>query len=198
MHNMTTPNTPDTFVDAPKPQDFESIVNLLAVLGEANRQLGELEHEIELAYVALVDAHRERYAKLQATVTETEAALEVIARRNPLWFADKKSIGTPYGVVKFTASSEIVAASEEVSIKLIKAFGREKEFLRQVDELDKEALKNLSDTELAQFGLVRKPKENLKVDTRVVDLGKAVKAAEKSERAAAKAAKKAAARNQDS
>lgn len=193
---MNTP-TPDTFVDAPKPQDFEAIINLLAVLGEANRQLHELQAEIEVAYVALVDARRERYAKLQATVTETEAALEVIARRNPAWFSDKKSIATPYGKVKFTASSEIVAANEEVSIKLIKAFGREKEFLRQIDELDKEALKNLGDTELAQFGLVRKPKENLKVETQVVDLGKAVKAAEKSERAAAKTAKKAAVRQSE-
>lgn len=184
---------PATFVDAPRTSDFTDVVNLLAVLGEANRQLAGLKAEVESGYLEIVSAHRERYAKLQSTVTETEAALEVIARRNPQWFGDKKTVATPYGGVKFTASKELVVADENISIQLIRALAPDSDLLRTVQVLNKEALEKLSDTELARFAIVRKAKENFKVDTEVVDLGKAVKAADKSAKAAGKTAKKAAA-----
>lgn len=196
MSTQSTPSASSTVVDAPRAGDFESVVNLLAVLGEANRQLEALTREIEAGYVALVNPHRERYAKLQGTVSETEAALEVIARRNAQWFDDKKSVTTPFGGVKFTKSTELVIADENISVQLVLALagkaGAEK-FLRTVQVLNKEALEELSDAELAKFGILRKSKENFKAATDVVNLGKAVKAAEKNEKTAAKAAKKAAA-----
>ena len=188
-------STPATFVDAPRPGDFEAVINLLAVLGEANRQLDTLTAAIESGYIALVTPHRPLYAKLQATVTETEAALEVIARRNPAWFADKKSAQTPFGTVKFQSSKELVVADEQISVSLILALaGKEgaEKYLRTVQVLNKEALTEVSDAELAKYGITRKAKENFSVSTEVVNLGKAVKAAERSEKAAAKAAKKAA------
>ena len=184
-------STTATFVDAPRVGDFENAINLLSVLGEADRQLTALQADIQAGYLEIVNAHRAVYAKLQQTVSESEAALEVIARRNPSWFADAKTVKTPYGSVKFTSSKELVVANEEVSIKLIEAFKRP-ELLRTTVELNREALADLSDAELAQFALVRKPKENLTVKTEVIDLGKAVKAVEKSEAGAKKAAAKAA------
>lgn len=193
---MNTNTHPTTFVDAPRTGDFESVVNLLAVLGEANRQVADLTREIEEGYVALVKPQRERYAKLQGTITETEAALEVIARRNPQWFDEKKSVKTPFGGVKFTSSSELVAADEGISVQLILALaGKDnaEKYLRTVQVLNKEALDELPDAELAKFGIVRKSKENFKAATDVVDLGRAVKAADKSEKSAAKAARGAAA-----
>lgn len=196
MQNPSTPSASSTFVDAPRTGDFENVVNLLAVLGEANRQLESLTREIESGYIGLVNPHRARYAKLQGTVSETEAALEVIARRNPQWFDDKKSVTTPFGGVKFTKSTELVVADENISVQLVLALaGRDgaAKYLRTVQVLNKEALDELGDAELAKFGIVRKSKENFKAATDVVNLGKAVKAAERTEKNAAKAAKKAAA-----
>lgn len=196
MQNHTTaPATSATFVDAPRNGDFEHVVNLLAVLGEANRQLEALTREIETGYIALVNPHRALYAKLQGTVTETEAALEVIARRNQSWFEDKKSVTTPFGGVKFTRSTELIVADESVAVQLVLALGGKdgaEKYLRTVQVLNKEALDELTDAELARFGILRKAKENFKAATDVVNLGKAVKAAEKTDKAAAKAAKKAA------
>lgn len=187
---MSSLITPDTLINAPRNGDFDNAINLLAVLGEARRRLDVLEREIEEGYLAIVADKRERYAKLQSTISETEAALEVIARRNQVWFADAKTVKTPYGAVKFTSSKELVVANEEASIVLIEAAGRP-ELLRRKTELNREALAELDDAELAKFGLARKAKENLKVVTDVVDLGKAVKSVEKSEKNAAKAATKA-------
>ena len=186
-----TPATTATFSAAPKPDDFKAVVDLLAVLGEANRKLDAMEREIETLYVGHVTERREAYADLQKTVSETEAALEVIARRNPQWFEEKKNVSTPFGVVKFKASTELVAADEQDAIRrILKA--RRPRLLRRNIELNRELLDELSDKELAGFGITRKPKENCTIETKVVDLGKAVKAAEKSAKAANKAAKQAA------
>lgn len=196
---MNPPNNPFAstgLVNAPRNGDFENVINLLAVLGEANRQLAELERVLEAGYVALVTPHRERYAKLQATVSETEAALEVISRRNQQWFADAKNVKTPYGTVKFTSSSELIITDEGISVQLVKALaGKDGEanLLRTVQVLNREALEKLPDAELARYAILRKAKENFKVGTAVVSLGKAVAAADKSEKAAAKTAKKASA-----
>jgi len=128
-------------------------------------------------------------------VSETEAALEVIARRNPQWFGEKKSIKTPFGGVKFTSSKELVVTDENISVQLVQSLagkdGAEK-YLRTVTVLNKEALAELTDLELAKFGITRKSKENFSAETKVVKLGAAVASAEKSEKAAAKAAKAAA------
>ncbi len=183
--------TNETIVNAPQKGDFESAINLLNVLGDARRELGQLTSEIETGYLALVTEKRDTYAKIQSTVSEAEAALEVIARRNQGWFADKKSVTTPYGSVKFKASSEIVVPNEEASVVLVRKAKRS-ELLRVTIELNREALQELPDEELAKFGIVRRAKENLTVDTEVIDLGKAVKAADKTTANAAKAAKKAA------
>lgn len=182
--------TQESLVHAPQKGDFEAAINLLAGLGEARRELAKLTSEIETGYLELVTSRRDDYAKIQAKVSEGEAALEVIARRNLGWFADKKSVTTPYGAVKFKASSEIVVPNEEASIVLVRKAKRS-ELLRVTIELNREAMQDMSDEELAKFGIVRKAKENLTVDTEVIDLGKAVRAVEKTNANAAKAAKKA-------
>jgi phage host-nuclease inhibitor protein Gam len=115
----------------------------------------------------------------------------VISRRNPQWFADAKTVKTPFGSVKFTESSPIAVASEEATVRLIIASRKSDEYLRTKQELDLDALATCDDAQLAKFGLIRTTKQNFKVETKVVDLGKAVKAAEKSNRAANKTAKEA-------
>lgn len=182
-----TPATTATFVTAPRPGDFEALINFLNILGEAGRMLAALESEIETGYLEIVTLKRANYAKLQQMISENEAALEVIVRRNPSWFADKKNVTTPYGVVKFKSSTELVVPNEEASITLIEHAQRP-ELLRKTTELNKDTLSLLGDDELKKFGIHRKPKENLTIETKVIDLGKAVKSVEKSEAATKKAA----------
>jgi hypothetical protein len=109
--------------------------------------------------------------------------------------------GRPLGEVKrlgkvdITDQPAVTDAEKQLSVSLILALaGKEgaEKYLRTVQVLNKEALTEVSDAELAKYGITRKAKENFSVSTEVVNLGKAVKAAERSEKAAAKAAKKAA------
>lgn len=187
----TTTALPAGFDAAPKPADFTALVDLLAVLGTAQRSLDGLQRQIDDNLADMVDTVRPDYAATQQKVGETEAAIEVIVRRNPQWFGEKKSVTTPYGVVKFKASTVLECADEEEVVRrLLKT--RRVRFLRRTIELNRDLLAELADEDLAALGIVRKPKENLTIETKVIDLGKAVKAADKTPRNAAKTAKAAA------
>lgn len=173
-------------------EDFASLVNLLDRLSFAQNQITKLEQTLNSQHLETVRGHMPVYKELQTTLGECEAAIAVIAERNPQWFDDKKTVATPYGEVKRTSSTKLVVADPTVSMTLVKAAGREADFIRKIEQLNLEALENLEDAELAKFGIKRVTTHNYKPGAASVDLGKAVKSAEKSDKAAAKAAKKAA------
>jgi len=172
----------------PSPKDFTDLVNILAELSDANNQLKQLQTDMDREHLATVHGYREQYAALQKRVSDAEAALEVIAARNPQWFADEKTVETPYGDVKRTTSKKLEIPSEEASIARIKAAGKD-ELLRVEVTINKEAAELLSDEELAKFGIHRKKTENYNAKPATIDLGKAIKAADKSAAAAAKTAR---------
>jgi len=80
--NVPATITNETIVNAPQKGDFEAAIAILAVLGNYRRELTKLTSEIEAGYLEIVTSRREDYAKIQAAISEGEAALEVIARRN--------------------------------------------------------------------------------------------------------------------
>jgi hypothetical protein len=167
---------------APAPGDFAQAVDLLAALGHAHRQLAALNDELERGYAELVKPKRALYARLSATVSATEAALEAIARRNPAWFAERKTLRTPCGAVKFTRSTELHVADENISVQLVQALAGPDgaaRYLRTVLVLNKEVLETLADDQLARFGIARRTKENFSAATEVVDLGKTLKTADR-------------------
>lgn len=166
--------------------DYKNMVDLLAVHSDASNRLGEMQVELNDEMLSAIDPRREEYAKLQKAVTESETALEVIAVRHPEWFADKKSIKTPYGQVKFTKSTSLKAPNEEASILLVKQRSERdskfesSKFVRTREELNLEAFESMSDEELKEFRIKRVTDQNFSVKPACVDLGKAVKeAAEK-------------------
>lgn len=159
--------------------DYENLVNLLAILSEANARQTAMQGEIDQAFLDTIDAHRKDYAENQSKITETEEAIREIAARHPEWFpAKKKTVQTPYGSVKSVSSKKIVAPSPEASIALIKQADRATEFIRIREELDLEALEDLEDAELALFGIRREANETITPKPAVVNLGEAVKATE--------------------
>lgn len=162
---------------------FANMVNLLAVFTEATNRLQELETETNSALQEIIDEHKGRYASLQSVLTETEQALEVIAKSHPGWFQVRKSIKTPYGTLKTTSGTKLVAENEEVSIVLIQSEARVNpsfpacDYLRQSVELDREALEKLEDEELAKFRIRREKTFGVKVEAAQLDMGKAVQSA---------------------
>jgi len=184
-----------TVTTAPAPtalkNDFADLVNLLDRLTFAENQLAKLQQTLDTQHLDTVRGHMPAYKELQTTIGECEAAIAVIAARNPQWFEEKKTVETPFGELKRTTSISLVVADPAVTMTLIKAAKREGDFIKASEELRLEVLGTLDDDALAKFGIKRLTKHNFNAAAAGVDLGKAVKAAEKSDKAAAKAAKKA-------
>jgi hypothetical protein len=182
---------PKTQTDQPASEDFSNMVNLLAVYSEASNRLDELQALANGSLLELIDAHKTEYADLQHTLTESETALEVIALRHPEWFAkDKRSIKTPYGTVKFHASSKLEIKNEEVTLLLLDKLAAENkqfkraDYVREKEELNLEALEKLDEATLKKLRIERVPNDNFSVVAAKVNMGKAVKEAVEREAAA--------------
>lgn len=172
-----------------KPSDFADMVNLLERLSSISVTTTKLETKLNAENLATVRQYADEYKALQTELGQVESALAVIGERNPQWFDDKKTITTPFGELKRTTSKKLEIADETATIALIRAARRAEDFLVVTTTLNREALENLEDAELRKFGVRRSVTHNYNPAPASVDLGKAVKAAEKSDRAAAKAAK---------
>jgi len=162
--------------------DFNRLVDLLSVYSEAENRLGRLQAALNEAALEIVDGHKKLYAGLQKTLTETEAALEAIARRHPDWFAAHRTLKTPYGEVALkTNPPRLITGNEELAIVLLEAEGaknksfRATDYLRQRTELNLETLATLSDDDLARFRIKRVQGDTFSIKAARLDLGKAVK-----------------------
>lgn len=172
---MSTTKTPTA-----ETADFTNLVNLIAMGAEADARLGELENDLNQEWLAIVDARRADYAKLQQAKAMAEQAMQDACEMNPQWFAKQKSIKTPYGSVSFRRSSKLECKNEEASIILLEQLGQDGlPFLKTEKRLVLEALEKLDDTELERLRIKRIATETFGVKYAKPDLGKAVAAAAK-------------------
>jgi hypothetical protein len=119
------------------------------------------------------------YTTVVGLLSAAKLALELIARRHPEWFAERKSVVTPCGTIKLTASTRLVVTNDELAIALIQKYYAEISglYLRFSTELNLEALEALTDAELARLKIARISAENFSVVPAKANLGKAIKAA---------------------
>jgi len=165
--------------------DYQNLVNLLSIYSEATNRMLAMQAEMQGQYMELIDSSKPEYAELQSKLGEAEAAMETLALTHPEWFPEKrKSIKTPYGTVKLTATTVLEVPNEEATIILIEAAGKtaKEKYLRTNTGLNREALEALSDAELKPFRITRIKDQSFKVTAAQLDMGKAVKDAAKAEK----------------
>lgn len=162
--------------------DFKSIVELLATYSQAENELEQLQATANEEFLITVDGLKGKYARLQQRMIETETALEVLARKHPEWFADKKTIKTPYGSVQLKNNPpRIVADNPELSIVLIENEGerdrgfKPENYIHEEKSLNLEALGGCTDEQLKKFRLRREQSDTFTVKSAKLDMGKAVK-----------------------
>lgn len=157
---------------------YKNLVDLMAIYNESSTRMDELENDLQMAWLDLVDARRNDYAELQEAVAGSSAAIETLATLNRQWFADSKTLKTPYGSVSFRTATKLEVKNEEVTILLIEQMGEDAAiFLRLKKELNLEAMEHLDDADLKDMRVRRVTTESCTVKAARVDLGKAVKAA---------------------
>jgi hypothetical protein len=195
-----------TETDIQSTDDFQAMIGLLAVYTEAVNRLATLQTDANDEMMEWLDEAKVEYANYQKAATEAEAALEVIALKHQDWFTSKKSIKTPYGVVRFHSSTELEVQNPEATLVKLRleeeqsryhvdemidghnavigtahSYGeptfKAADFIRTREELNLEKLEALPDEQLARLGIKRVHKQNFSVKPASLDLGKAVKEA---------------------
>jgi len=178
-----------TTVEVKDPEQFKTLVELLAIFSEVTNSLAALETEANKQLFQILEGSKANFALLQSTVTEAEKKIKELALLHPEWFGSKKTLTTPYGKVKSTSTTKLDAANEEVSIVLIEHAGeRDKgfkaaDYLHQKKSLNLEALEKLDDGELAKFRIKRIKTDSISVTPAKLDMGKAVEEAVQQEAA---------------
>jgi len=175
-----TPTTLPSALPADTSTHYKDLVDGLAILTECANRLASLETKIKDCYIDAVDEHRKEYAALQEALEKADNAVKDIAGLHPEWFADKKTITTPYGSIQSRSTTKLVVENETETIRLLKQLGPDAAvFVRTKEELDLEALEKLPDAELARILVTRVTTESLTAAPAKLNLGKAAKAAAK-------------------
>jgi hypothetical protein len=194
------PNKPTKLKPDEQSDDYQNLVNLLSVFSDAKARIAALESDTNAAFLELVDERKKEYAELQKALTESEAALKVIAKMHPEWFEKIKTLKTPYGEVASRKTTTHEAPDEGKSIELIEAAAvvadsaglfEEAELLRSMVKIEKsldlDIIGKAPADMLPRLRILRIEQESVTIKEAKVSLGQAVRASDK---AADKAAKK--------
>jgi hypothetical protein len=165
--------------------DFQNAVQLLALLTDVSNRLGALENEANDELLEILDQKRPDYAELQAKLNDIERGLELLALKHQEWFAVKKTIKTPYGVMRFRSSTKLEVPNEEATLaklELMEAKDQEGSFraslyTREEKTLNLEALEKLDDATLLRLGVKRVKEEKFSATPAKLEMGKAIEAA---------------------
>jgi hypothetical protein len=180
--------------ELPQTEDFQELVNLLAVYTEANNRLALLQHDANDQLMDVLDDIKTEYAELQEKMSKAESAMELIALKHPEWFSTKRSLKTPYGTVSLRRGTKLEVSNEEASLVRIRLAAEKQfpgkgpeevqardefiaKFIRTKEELNLEALELEEDVFLKSLGIARVKTENFSAKPATLDLGKAVKEA---------------------
>jgi phage host-nuclease inhibitor protein Gam len=159
---------------------YKDLVDAQAIHTEATNRMAKLEAELQDDYLDAIDGRRKEYTDLQDALAKSEQTIKDIATMHPEWFAEVKTVTTPYGSVQSRSGTKLEVANEEVTIALLQQLGPDAApFLRTSVELNLEALESLPDEELARVRIKRVTGESLIVKPAKPNLGKAAKAAAK-------------------
>jgi Bacteriophage Mu Gam like protein len=180
--------------------DFSIVAHRLELFATSRAALDHLEASQQQAYLALIDAVKTEFLKLQRKVAWAEESIVAIADAHPEWFSDGKTLTTPFGAVHSQKTTKHEVPDEARSIALIKSAAwdssdpaeraRWSALIRTEESINLEAVANLSQRELSRFRIVRIKGESITIKPAKVGVGNAVrKQAAKSKKEASKLAK---------
>ena len=162
---MALPRLDLTIAGVRELSDWGDVDRLLEAMGRMDLQIAGIEAEMGEALYDLV----ERYAAELTAMREHRAVLEnsvsafCQARKNE--FAMKRSMQLTFGRIGFRVaeSIEVPKGMEDVVIATLRRLGWD-ECIEIKEKVDKNALKKLSDLDLARCGARRKTEDRFRVD----------------------------------
>lgn len=146
---------------------WNDVDNAIKRLGELNIAIAHLEGEVTIAVNAIKEKGKKDAETLVAESESLTRLIEAYCELNKAEFAKKRSKELVFGTVAYRLVKSVsiprAAAKLEALIKSIKAFGL-KSCIKTVETVDKEALAELEDGDLAKLGIKRTVRDSFRIE----------------------------------
>lgn len=139
-------------------QSIEDADRVLSELRGFESQLEKIDAEAEREIAKIKEKATSAGKSIRERVKELTATLKAWSdfHKKDL-FKDRKSLDRPFGTFGYRKSPEQITITKD-TIRLLKEIGRS-DCVRIKEEVNKEALREFTDEQLAQVGAARKSKE---------------------------------------
>ena len=157
-------------------EEFQSLLGLLSVYSAHALRMNDLQGIINLAMHAAANSVRDEFATIQRQMAMVEEKVTAIAEAHPEWFAKRKSIVTPCGMLRESNSTSLDVADEQLAVAMLRKMipATAEFYLRVSTELNREALEQLTDEQLAAVHIRRVARREYRIEPLKVNMGKLV------------------------
>lgn len=132
-------------------QSYQDVDSVLRKIGELDRKLDNIETATNEAIDKAKQAARQSAEPLKATKASLERQLKEFCESRKLDFAEVRARELTFGVVGFRKSTSVVIKAVADTLAALKALGLS-QCIRTKEEVDKEAMRDLSEETLSQVG----------------------------------------------
>lgn len=147
----------------PSPQTWEQVDDLLRRLGEVEIRKNKLEGELTIRVNEVKEQYKEKIDPLIAEADAIRAAITAFAENAKDDFLKTRTKQLNFGVVAYRVTEKILIRSKEACVAALKALGLT-QYIRTIEEPDKEALRDMDDKQLAKVGATRKIDDSLRIE----------------------------------
>jgi phage host-nuclease inhibitor protein Gam len=146
---------------------------LVERMGRLDLQLALLDADYNERLYDLLADYRGRAAGILAERAEIQSAIEIFCRERKAEFVRKRSRVLTFGRVSFRVAEriKIPKGKEEIVVKALLALGLT-ECLRTVQKPDLDAMRKLSDSDLARTGARREKTDHFKIEPNLESIAK--------------------------
>ncbi|NLT22581.1 MAG: host-nuclease inhibitor protein Gam [Syntrophorhabdus sp.] len=143
--------------------DWPEVDGALRRMGEIDIKLQKLEGEMTLKINEIKAEYDVKAEGLKAEHKAIEENITLFAESRKQEFARVRSKDLTFGVVAYRVVTKVVLKSKAATVAALKALGLV-QYLRIIEEPDKEAMSGLDATTLAKCGATLKTEDKLRIE----------------------------------
>src|SRR5205085_6737961 len=121
MTTETTPPITTPAADAASPSitttPYEQFIALLGQFSSATQRLALINLRIDRRVLQESEKIRDSFTAVSTELAKLEEQIETLCRANPLWFADSKTLKTPFGSAAMTKVTDLVVPDKDNTLR---------------------------------------------------------------------------------
>lgn len=146
--------------------DWNEVDSALRRLGEIDIRLQKLEGDITLKVNEIKAEYDIKSEGLKAERKAIEENITLFAEARKQEFARIRSKDLTFGIIAYRVVTKVVVKSKAATVAALKALGLV-QYLRVIEEPDKEAMGGLDSSTLAKVGATMKTEDKLRIEPNI-------------------------------